>query len=317
MNDADPIRQALLRLVESGELRAEQVEPVALAVDEALRAGETDGRARLSEIVAYVGGGLVLAGASALVGLSWIRMTTTARVAILTAVTALLLGAAAGLGRTVSRATGRSAAVRNRVAATLAALGAGTAALGAGVVADHHEMLVGGTAGLVVAVAAYALLPAAIGLLACGTLAVVAVTGLLEVLVPQGNAAMGVGYVALGALIVALALGGRLVPRPLALGMGAAVTLWGGQWPIFWDEDAWGYSATAAIALACLALYTREHSWVLIVAGVAGLTLAIPEAIWHWTGGAVGGAVVLLLAGVVLLAASGLGVLLHRRAARG
>lgn len=70
------------------------------------------------------------------------------------------------------------------------------------------------------------------------------------------------------------------------------------------------------IALACLALYGRRRTWVLIVSGVAGLTLAVPEAVWDWTDGAVGGAVILVLAGAVLLAASGLGVVLHRRASQ-
>ncbi|WP_433256027.1 hypothetical protein ACQPYK_16125 [Streptosporangium sp. CA-135522] len=324
MNDADPVRRALARLVDSGELRAEQVEPVALAVHEALRAGGAAGRVRWSEIVSYVGGGLVLAGAATFVGLGWDRMTQPARVAVLAVITVLLLAAAAWLGRTVPPVSGRTVppaadgtvAVRRRVAATLAALGSGTAALCVGVVAGGHEVLAGGVAGMVVASAAYAALPTAIGLLACGALALVTVTGLLDLFARPSGAAWGAGYIALGALVLALALAGRLVPRSLALGMGAAIALFGGQWPVMWDEEAWGYSATAVIALVCLALYGRERAWVLIVAGVSGLTLAIPEAVWHWTGGAVGGAVILVLTGAVLLAAAGLGVLLHRRAAR-
>lgn len=316
MNHTDPVRQALTRLVESGTLRAEQLEPVLVAVNDALRSRGAAGRVRWSEIVAYVGGGLVLAGAATFVGLGWDRMTVPARVVVLTVVTALLLGVAAGLGWSARSATGRAGAVQHRVAATLAALGSGTAALCAGVVADRYETLLAGVVGLSVAAAGYALLPAAIGLLAGGILALVAVTGLLEVLAPQGGAALGAGYIVLGTLILALALGGRLVPRGLALGMGAAIALFGGQWPLLWEEKVWGYSVTAVIALICLALYTRERTWVLIVAGVAGLTLAIPEAVWHWTDGAVGGAVILVLAGVVLLAASGLGVLLHRRTAQ-
>lgn len=317
MSEADSVRQALLRLVASGELRAEQVEPVALAVRDALRARDAVNGVRWSEVVAYLGGALVLAGAAAFVGLSWSLMTTPVRAAVLAVITLSLLGVAAGLGGAARSAAGRTAAVQRRVAATLAALGAGTAALFAGVLADRHEALVAGTAGLAVAAAGYALLPTAVGLLACGVLALVALTGLLEVVAPGGGAGAGVGYILLGALMVASALAGWLVPRPLALGMGAATALFGGQWPFLWEERAWGYSVTAVIALACLALYTRERTWVLIVAGVAGLTLAIPEAVWDWTGGAVGGAVILVLAGVVLLASSGLGVLLHRRAAEG
>ncbi|MEU3164826.1 hypothetical protein [Streptosporangium sp. NPDC006930] len=316
MNDVDAVRRALAGLVESGELHPEQVEPVARAVGEALREPGADDRVRWSEILAYVGGALVLAGAAAFVGLGWDRMTQPARIAVLAVVTVLLLAVAVGLGVAARSATGRTAAVQGRVAATLAALGSATAALCAGVVVDRHEGLVAGVAGLVVAATAYALLPTAIGLLACGGFALLTVTGLLDVLAGREGAGWGLAYVALGLLILVAALAGVLVPRDLGLGMGAAIALFGGQWPVLWDGGAWGYWLTAAIALACLALYRRWRTWVLIVSGVAGLTLAVPEAVWDWTDGAVGGAVILVLAGVVLLAASGLGVVLHRRVAR-
>ncbi|MGS2640201.1 hypothetical protein [Streptosporangium sp. LJ11] len=315
MDDVDAVRRALARLVESGELRAEQVEPVALAVGEALREPGAGDRVRWSEILAYVGGGLVLAGAAAFVALGWDRMTQPARITVLAVVTLLLLAVAAGLGAAARSATGRTAAVQGRVAATLAALGSGTAALCAGVAVDRHEVLVAGVAGLVVAAAAYALLPTAIGLLACGGFALLTVTGLMDASAGEGPG-WGLAYVALGALILVAALAGLLVPRDLGLGMGAAIAIFGGQWPVLWDGGAWGYWLTAVIALACLALYGRRRTWVLIVSGVAGLTLAVPEAVWDWTDGAVGGAVILVVAGVVLLAASGLGVVLHRRATR-
>ncbi|MER6176161.1 hypothetical protein [Streptosporangium sp. NPDC001681] len=316
MSDIDAIRRALARLVESGELQAEQVEPVTLAVGEALRDRGAGDRVRWSEILAYVGGGLVLAGAAAFVALGWERMTQPTKITALAVVTVLLLAVATGLGRAARSATGRTAAVQGRVAATLAALGSGTAALCAGVAADRHEGLVAGLAGLVVAAVAYVLLPTAIGLLACGGFALLTVTGLLDLFVRQEGAGWGLAYVALGVLILALALAGLLAPGGLGLGMGAAIALFGGQWPVLWDGEAWGYWLTAVIALACLALYGRRRTWVLIVSGVAGLTLAVPEAVWDWTDGAVGGAVILVLAGAVLLAASGLGVVLHRRASQ-
>ncbi|MEU8386394.1 hypothetical protein AB0C32_45575, partial [Streptosporangium sp. NPDC048865] len=205
--------------------------------------------------------------------------------------------------------------VQGRIAATLAALGSGTAALCAGVVADRQETLVAGVAGLVVAAAAYAPLRTAIGLLACGGFALLTVTGLMDASAGEGPG-WGLAYVALGALILLAALAGPLVPRDLGLGMGAAIAIFGGQWPFLWDGAAWGHWLTALIAVTCLALYKHRRTWVLIVSGVAGLTLAVPEAVWDWTDGAVGGAVILVLAGAVLLAVGGLGVVLHRRAPR-
>jgi hypothetical protein len=38
----------------------------------------------------------------------------------------------------------------------------------------------------------------------------------------------------------------------------------------------------------------------------------VPEAIWDWTAGAVNGAVLVLVAGAVLLLAGGLGLRIHR-----
>ncbi|MBB2913015.1 hypothetical protein FHS43_004310 [Streptosporangium becharense] len=323
MSSADPVRRALERLVDSGELRADQVEPVARAVAGALREHQdgAGGRAPWSEIVAYVGGGLVLAGAAAFLGLGWDRMDQPARITVLAVITVLLLGTAAGLGRAARSATGRTAVVEGRVAATLAALGAVAAAFCTGSAVggpdglESYREAVSGAAGLAVAVAGYTLLPTAVGLLTCGALAVTTVAGLVAELAADSSTAVfgGFAYVALGALIVTLALTGRLVPRDLGTGMGAAVALGGGQWPLLWDGGALGYWLTAAVALACLALYARERTWVLLVSGVAGLTLAVPEAVWDWTDGAVGGAVVLVLAGAVLLTASGVGVVLHRR----
>ncbi|MFI6318971.1 hypothetical protein ACIBG8_15685 [Nonomuraea sp. NPDC050556] len=299
----DRVLTALRRLVDTGVLRQDQLDPVATAVSEALG---TPLKVRWNEIVAYVGGALVLAAATTFMGLSWSSMSQPVKAVTLGAITVVLLAVAAVLGRGGSP-------VLARVAAVLAALGSGTAALTAGVLATSHEVLVGGAAGLVVAVAAYVLLPTAIGLLAAGVLSAVMAGGLAELFDQVNVLPWMVAYLALGLVFAVLALTGALrAQRVLGLGMGAASALFGAQWPIFGDLQVWGYVTTAVVALACLALYRWEHTWVLIVAGVLGLTLALPEAVWHWTGGAVGAAVILLVAGLVLLAAGGLGVLLHR-----
>lgn len=300
----DRVQAALRRLVDTGVLRPEQLDPVAAAVGEALG---RPAKVRWNEIVAYVGGALVLAAAATFMGLSWNSISFTVKVVMLVAITVVLLGIAAVLGRAASP-------VRARVAAVLAALGSGTAALTGGVVAPSNEVLIGGLAGLVVAAIAYVVLPSAIGLFATGVLAAVTVGGVAE-LFDRGTVLPWMfAYLGLGLVFFALALSGVLRgQRALGLGLGAVLALFGAQWPIFGDEQVWGYTVTALVALGCLALYRWEQSWVLIVAGVLGLTLALPEAVWHWTDGAVGAAVILLVAGLVLLAASGLGVLLHRR----
>jgi hypothetical protein len=67
------------------------------------------------------------------------------------------------------------------------------------------------------------------------------------------------------------------------------------------------------VAIACLALYRFERSLVLLAAGVIGVTIAVPEAVWDITNGAGGAAAILLIAGAVLLGASGAGLWLRRQ----
>ena len=113
---------------------------------------------------------------------------------------------------------------------------------------------------------------------------------------------------------MALAAGGVLGQPQLGLGLGAAITLFGAQMPLWHDGAApWAYLLTVVFAFACLAAYRFMRTPVLLVAGVAGVTVAVPEAIWDITNGTVGAAAILLVAGVVLLAASGTGFRLHRR----
>jgi hypothetical protein len=75
----------------------------------------------------------------------------------------------------------------------------------------------------------------------------------------------------------------------------------------------WTYVITLGVAVACLALYRTQRRLVLLLAGVVGVTVAVPEAVWDVTNGAGGAAVILLVGGAVLLAASGLGMRVHRR----
>ena len=59
------------------------------------------------------------------------------------------------------------------------------------------------------------------------------------------------------------------------------------------------------------AVYVAKRAWPYLLAGVAGVTLAVPEALLDWTEGSLGTAGVLLVAGVTLLGASLLGLRLH------
>ena len=76
---------------------------------------------------------------------------------------------------------------------------------------------------------------------------------------------------------------------------------------------------TFVAAVAFFVLYRWRRDVVLLVAGVIGVAVAAPEAVWDWTDGAAGGALILLVAGAALVGASaaGLGMWRSRPAAPG
>lgn len=318
---AGQVREALNDLVKRGILRPDQVDPVATAVDAALRARSAapDRAARWGEIVSYAGGALVLAGGTVLVATAWTDLSRGTRIGLLAVVTVLLLAVAiwAGWGSRpltalTTTAPPTTGPVRRRVAGVTWTLASGTAALGAGQLPGEYELLVGALAGLVVAALGYLRVPSAPGLLAIGVFSVPLLHEALGLRGDPPDLLMALVTIALGGLFAALAATGALPHRTLAVGIGAAIALLGGQWPFF-DHPAWGYSLTFLVGVGCLALYALERTWVLIVAGVIGISVAVPEAVWDLTDGSVGGALITVIAGFVLLGAGGVGIAWHRR----
>jgi hypothetical protein len=206
-----------------------------------------------------------------------------------------------------------AAAARRRIVAVLFALTAGVTALAAGVAVDNRPDLVAPAVGTLVALAGYALVRAAPGLVASAVFAVFAVLLLVDEFT-RSALASGLALISLGALAMALVLASVLVPRPLGVAVAAVIALIGAQQPIFADgSPAWAYLLTAALAVAFLALYQLERTALLLIAGVVALTIAVPEAAWDLTDGAGGAAAILLITGGVLVATSVLGMRLHGR----
>ncbi|MEY9210638.1 DUF2157 domain-containing protein [Thermobifida halotolerans] len=305
--------RALQALVTRGTLSPEQ----ARAVEDALREAEGDGSsARWTEIVGFVGGGLVFAGAVALVAASWEDLDRLLRAGLLLVVAVLsgLGGIAAVSGRLLRREPVPD--TRRRVGGTLFVLTAVTAAMALGVALEPDTLTAPALLGLVLAAAGYVAAPTAVGLLSCGAFSVWALWSAMEAvgLIENEMLPYGLATLALGLVWGALALWRRLPNQRTGLTVSAAFTLFGAQAPLF-DGDRYAllaYALTTAVAVLYLAVYRWWRVWVLIVAGVVGITIAVPEAIWDWTDGAIGGALLLLVVGLVLLAASGLGILLHR-----
>lgn len=301
---------ALRELTTRGVLSHDQEAAVREALDEADAPKRSANR--LVELLGYVGGGLLLGGATLLFATSWEDLSRVAKVVLLGAATVTLVVA----GLVTAGGPSKVQALehqRRRVVSTLFALAAGTTALTAGVSVDNHEFLVGSAAGLVVAVAAHAIVPTAITLLAVAATSVSTTGAWVVELVSDRPLIMGLALFALGVIGACLALAGVLRPVPLALAAGAAVALFGAQHPLAGSGTAVvAYALTGALAIAGFAAYLRAHQIVLLVTGVVATTIVVPEAVWDWTDGAVGGGALLLVAGAVLLVASGVGLRLRR-----
>ncbi|MFI9811854.1 DUF2157 domain-containing protein [Saccharothrix variisporea] len=303
---------ALHRLTVAGVISAEQERAVRDALDGVPAASSRTGR--LVEIAGYVGGGLLLGGAVLLVATAWEDLSRTGRLTLLVAATAVLVAAGvlvAGGPRGI-RQLGVGT-VAHRVVGVLFALAPITAALAGGVAVDDREVLVGAAVGLPLAVAGYAVVSAAVGLLVAGALSVVVVMASVGEHPAAGPLAMGLWLFGLGVLWLVASAGRVLRHRQLGLAIGAVIAFFGAQQPLGSSDDAvWAYALTAVLAVACFAGYARERTFVLPAAGVVATTVVVPEAVWDWTDGAVGGGWLLLVGGAVLLAASGIGLRLGR-----
>jgi len=324
---ADAVQQALhLRPDEVlsppvGEPRTAQTVVAATpTVGAPLSAARPARRIPWAEIAGYLGGGLVLVGAVVLIETSWDQLTELTRTALVSVFAVLLLltgTVAAGGIPGLATARQRAGNARLRVAGALLALGACATAFAVGVAlpagGEGWQGAAASGAGLLVAIAGYALLRTGFGVIASVALGLYAVTSAVST-VADTPLGIGLAWFGYGLVVTAVAMGPMLRQRQLGIGLGAAVTLAGAQMPLSHQGAApWAYLLTMLFALACLAAYRSVRTPVLLVAGVLGITLAVPEAIWDLTNGTVGAAAVLLVAGVVLLAASGVGFRLHRR----
>ncbi|HEX8869512.1 MAG TPA: hypothetical protein VF821_27870 [Lentzea sp.] len=293
-------RQSLHELTARGVLSPDQESAVLAALeDTGVQPRVAD---RIAEVAAYLGGGLLLGGAALVLGVSWEDLTRSARVGVLGAATAALVIAAVVVAgglpgvRTVSHR-------RRRVLSTLFSLTAITAGFTAGTAVRSHEVVVGTTTGLVVAVIAYLLVTTALAYLVVAAAAIGTTIAWVMEFVPDSALPGGVALFALGVVGMSLSLVDVLRPDPLALAVGAATALFGAQQPLGEDASV-AYALTACLAFACFATYFVVHSTVLLVAGVVATTIVVPEVVWDLTDGAVGGGVLLLVAGAVLLATS-------------
>lgn len=331
-DDARRAREAALgRLVDQGVITADQAQAVSGELDRA----QASAGVRWSEIVGYIGGGLLLAAVATFAATSWDDLGDATRVALLAvAVPVLALAgmAMAGGPRAMAVSRDRLPKVRRRVGGTLFAL-ASVAALAAVLVFFssmlplwEDPLLVAGGAGLVVAVGGYALVRSAPGVVAAWAMSTVLVAGVLrrtlETLGMSGGilfagsdemAINGTGYILLGAVWVAVALSGLVAERGTALGLGAGTALAAAEVL----PSPGSYLGVLGLAVAFFGLYAWRRAGVLLVFGTIAATIGVPQMVWELTDGQVSAAAILAIAGAVLLGVSWAGVRLHRSARPG
>jgi hypothetical protein len=269
-----------------------------------------------AELAGYLGGVLLLGGGALLVANEWDRLGDALRGALLALVALTLFGAGLVIGRGPRgprRLGGGSAPTRRRVIGVLFALASGAAAGSAAVIGDEHAGPAAGAVGLLVAGAGYVLLRTAPGLLASAVASMVLVLSTAAELDASTPFAFGLAFLGLGAVWVTLAVVGLATPRPLGLAVGMVLAVAGAQQPLGQaGAEGWAYLMTFGVALASFVLYLWRRDVVLLVGGVIGVAVVAPEAVWDWTDGAAGGAVILLVAGAALVAASAVGLGLWR-----
>ena len=277
---------------------------------------------RLVEVVAYLGGALVLAAGALFLLQEWADLGFAARVSLLAVVTVVLLGAGVVATRVPG---GRSALldpandVRRRLGGVLLSFAALGAAFLVGHVVDHAlagqspsiywPAVVGAGAGVLVAAAGYRVAPGVVGVIAiqAGILTVVANLASGVHLGSEGDTT-GLMFAATGALWLVVTELRAFRETTVARSLGVALTLLGAQVPAADGTHAWlGYLLTLAVVVSGVALYLGKLAWPYLAGAVIAVTLVVPEAVSDWTGGSLGAVGGVLVAGVTLLVASFVG----------
>jgi hypothetical protein len=205
-----------------------------------------------------------------------------------------------------------SGTARHRVVAVLLALASAPAAAAVAVGADGTRLVatLAFLVGFVVALAGLVWLPSAAGVVATVIMSTGLVVGIGDDVLHATALVQGLLLIGLGAVWTVAALLRVVAPRWLGVAAGAVLALSGAQLPIG-QHSGLAYGLTAAVAVAGLVLYRWHREVVLLVTGVVGMTIAVPEAVSDLTDGAVGGSLILLVAGAVLIAMSVLGLRLR------
>lgn len=272
---------------------------------------------QLVEVVAYLGGALVLAAGALFLFQQWGELGFAPRVALLAVATVVLLVAGVLTARVPAGGPDlrdRAQDVRRRLAGSLLTFAGLATAFLVGHVVDrvttntpevYWPAVAGAVAGVMVGAIGYRIAPSALGLVGTIGGAVIATTTLVDAVDRYEGDTAGVALFLLGAVWLGLAEMGWFRESTIARALGVSVTLVGAQVPVIDGTNSWlGYALTAVVAVGGIALYLRRTDWPYLAAAVIAVTLVVPEAVSDWSNGSLGAVGGVLVAGVTLLAAS-------------
>jgi hypothetical protein len=275
---------------------------------------------KLVEVVAYLGGALVLAAGFLFLATTWSDLSDTAQVVGL-AVVAVVLAVAGWVA--AGRAQPRPEA-RRRLGGTLftgAAVAAGFAVGVAIEVSTDHSFgdvywpgLAGSLVAVAVAAAGYRVSSTAVGLLGIlgGVLgATMNVSGSIG---GDESLYVGLSSFVVGVVWLTLTELGMFDQRTIARALGVAVALFGAQVASFSDTAVVGYLLCLAVVGVGVWLYLTRLDWPYLAGAVVAVTLVVPEAVSDWTDGSLGVVGGVLVAGITLLGASFAGYRLRQEA---
>jgi hypothetical protein len=277
-------------------------------------AAPAPGMPRLVEVVAYLGGALVLAAGFLFVLRSWDDLGDVGQVSFLAAV-ALVLAVAGGF--TVPGSAARESDLRRRLSGTLLTGSSLAAGVAAGVALEvfsdrrfgdvYWPAVLGGAVVIAGSGLAYRFSSTAVGLVAMVGGGLDLATNFGSGLATSSYEALGVGAAVFTVAVVWVLLTELRAfdQQTIARALGVVVAVVGAQIASFAEHQSWvGYLMSVVIVGVGVWLYLSRLDWPHLAGAVVAVTLVVPEAVSDWTDNSLGVVGGVLLAGITLLAAS-------------